>query len=162
MIESILNKGCKVTIKVPLSMSTLKTFILSVNKQKYAIPVSAIKLLKQISKEDIFEKGGVNCIICEQHSIPIYFLSKILGENELETENSNLMVIILENQGKQAAFVVDEIISSQEVFQKKLVAPILKIKNISGFTTLSTGEICLIINPYELLRNTIVDKYLPA
>lgn len=36
----------------------------------------------------------------------------------------------------------------------------MKIKNISGFTTLSTGEICLIINPYELIRNTVInDNY---
>ena len=50
-------------------------------------------------------------------------------------------------------------IGTQEIFNKKLVPPILKIKNISGFTTLSTGEICLIINPYELIRNTVIADY---
>ena len=34
--------------------------------------------------------------------------------------------------------------------------------SISGFTTLSTGEVCLIINPYELIRNTILTNYLPS
>ena len=62
-IDSELNKGCRVTIKLPISMSTLKSFILIVNNQKYAIPVASVKYVKQIKKEDIFKKNGINCIL---------------------------------------------------------------------------------------------------
>ncbi len=159
-IDSELNKGCRVTIKLPISMSTIKTFILLVNNQKYAIPVGAIKYIKQITKNDIFKKNGINSILFEEHSIPIYYLSEILGEeNYIYTENNLFTVIIIENQERQAAYIVDKLIGDQEIFNKKLVPPILKIKNISGFTTLSSGEICLIINPFELIRNTVLADY---
>lgn len=160
-IDSVLNKGCKVTIKLPLSMSTLKAFILLINQQKYAIPVNTIKFVKQIKNDEIFHKNGVDCIIHEEHSIPIYFLSEILGETNNKKDENYLMVIIIGNNERQAAYVVDRLLGDQEVFQKKLVPPILKIKNISGFTTLSTGEICLILNPYELMRNTIINNHIP-
>ena len=154
LIESVLNKGCRVTIRLPLSMSTIKTFIILVKEQKYALPVSAIKYVKQINSDEIFMKNGNSCIIYNEHSIPIYHLSQILGENvEIKDENESYTVIIVENQNQQAAFIIDKLLGDYEVFQKKLVPPILKIKNISGFTTLSTGEICLIINPFELIRN---------
>ena len=155
LIDSVLNKGCKVTIRLPLSMSTIKTFILFVNGQKYAIPVNSIKFVKKISKEEIFMRNGINCIIYEEHSIPVYSLSSVLGEKDNTDKDTLLTVIIIENQDKQAAYVIDKLLGDQEVFQKKLIPPILKIRNISGFTTLSTGEICLIINPYELIRNTV-------
>ncbi len=155
LIDSVLNKGCKVTIRLPLSMSTIKTFILLVNGQKYAIPVNSIKFVKKISKEEIFMRNGINCIIYEEHSIPVYSLSSVLGEKDNTDKDTLLTVIIIENQDKQAAYVIDKLLGDQEVFQKKLIPPILKIRNISGFTTLSTGEICLIINPYELIRNTV-------
>ena len=61
-IDSELNKGCRVTIKLPVSMSTIKTFILVVNDQKYAIPVNSIKYVKQIQKDEIFRKNGQDCI----------------------------------------------------------------------------------------------------
>lgn len=160
IIDSILNKGCKVTIKLPLSMSTIKTFVLLVNNQKYAIPVNSIKFVKQISAEEIFRKNGFDCIIHEGHSVPVYFLSEVFGEVKNISENSIYTVIIIENQEKQAAYVIDKLLGDQEVFQKKLIPPILKIKNISGFTTLSTGEICLIINPFELIRNTVSDFHI--
>ena len=153
MIDSVLNQGCKVTIRLPLSMSTIKTFIILVNGQKYAIPVNSIKFVKQITKDELIKRNGIDCIIFEEHSIPVYSLSSILGENETDTENKTLTVIIVENQENQTAFIVDKLLGDAEVFHKKLVPPIMRIKNISGFTTLSTGEICLIINPYELIRN---------
>ena len=159
LIDSELNKGCKVTIKLPVSMSTIKTFILVVNDQKYAIPVNSIKYVKQIKKDEIFRKNGQDCIVFDEHSVPIFSLSGVLGESTnhlLETDVYT--VIIIENADKQAAFITDKLLGDQEVFHKKLIAPVLKIKNISGFTTLSTGEICLIINPYELIRNTVYES----
>ena len=154
IIDSVLNKGCKVTIRLPLSMSTIKTFIIMLNGQKYALPVNAIKYVKQITLNDIYRINGNDCIIYDNHSIPIYSLSSIFGgENTEYKEGEQLTVIIIENQDKQSAFIVDRLLGDAEVFHKKLVPPILRIRNISGFTTLSTGEICLIINPFELIRN---------
>lgn len=156
-IDSELNKGCVVTIKLPISMSTIKTFVLKVNEQKYAIPVNAIKYVKQIAKSEIYRKNGQNCIVYNEHSVPIFYLSELFGEFSKNLAESDLYtVIILESGDIQVAFITDKLIGSQEVFHKKLIPPILKIKNISGFTTLPTGEICLIINPYELIRNTIL------
>ena len=161
LIDSILGRGCKVTIRLPLSMSTIKTFVLLINKQKYAIPVSSVKFVKNVKREDFFKQSGQYCIIHDEHSIPVYSLSEIMGETETNIDNKVFTVIIIENQEKQVAFVVDKLLGDQEVFQKKLIPPILKIKNISGFTTLSTGEICLIINPFELIRNTVYNIYVP-
>ena len=152
-IDSILNKGCKVTIKLPLSMSTIKTFILLVNNQKYAIPVNTIKFVTQMTRDKIFERDGIKSVMFDGHSIPIYSLSELLGEKDGIEKTNPLTVIIIESHEKQSAYIVDKLLGDQEVFQKKLVPPILKIKNISGFTILPTGEICLIINPYELVRN---------
>ncbi len=154
LIDSVLNRGCKVTIRLPLSMSTIKTFILLVNGQKYAIPVNTIKFVTQIKKEQLFEKNGIKSIIYDNHSIPVYSLSNLLGEPDTIKSSNKLTVIIIESHEKQTAYIVDKLIGDQEVFQKKLVLPILRIKNISGFTILPTGELCLIINPYELVRNS--------
>ena len=151
LIDSFINKGCKVTIRVPLSMSTIKAFIILINGHKYAMPVNTVKFVKQINRDEIFLRNGRQCIIYDEHSIPVYSLRTILGEED--TQEEHLTVILIENQDKQAAFIVDRLVGDSEVFHKKLVPPILRIKNISGFTTLSTGEICLIINPFELINS---------
>ena len=155
-IDSQLNKGCKVTIKLPLSLSTIKTFILKVNNEKYAIPVNSIKYIKQLKFEEIYNKNGRDCIFFDNKSIPIFSLSKIFNEEATINPANNLYkVIVIEHQENLAAFIIEDIICEQEIFHKKFTPPIVKIKNIGGYTTLSTGEICLIINPIELINNTI-------
>ena len=157
-IDSVLNKGCRVTIKLPLAMSTLKTFIILINEQKYAIPVSSIKFVKKIKKDEILVRNNMSYIIYDGHSIPIFSISDVFCEKSIISPNEELTIIIIENQEQQVAFIIDKLLGDQEVFHKKLIAPIIKIKNISGFTTLATGEICLIINPYELIRNTVMNR----
>ena len=104
-------------------MSTIKTFIMLINNQKYAIPVSSIKFVKNIKREDIFKQNGQYCIIHNEHSVPLYSFAEVLGEKHKDISNNILTIIIIENQDKQAAFVVDKLIGDQEVFQKKLVPP---------------------------------------
>ena len=130
------------------------------NKEKYAIPLNAIKYVKQIKGNEIFYKNNSKCILFNEHSVPIYNLNEIFESAPRHIDpNEIITIIIIENQEKQVAFITEKLIGDQEIFHKKLVPPILKIKNISGFTTLSTGEICLIINPYELIRNTITNNF---
>lgn len=159
-IDSELNKGCRVTIKLPVSMSTIKTFVMKVGEQNYAIPISSIKFVKEIKKDEIYNKNGQACILYEEHSIPVYALNEVFNEDiNSYSPKEGITVIIVEAQEKQAAYIVEKLIGDQEVFQKKLVPPILQIKNISGFTTLASGDICLIINPYDLIRNTVLKDY---
>ena len=154
-IDSQLNKGCEVTIKIPLSLSTMKTFILKVNDEKYAIPVTAIKYVKQIKINEIFNKNGQNYIIFNDKSVPIFSLSRIFNEKAISDTSDNMFkIIIIENRENLSAYIIDDLICEQEIFHKKFTAPVISVKNISGYTTLSTGEICLIINPVELLKNT--------
>lgn len=160
-IDSEINKGCKVTIKIPLTMSTIKTFIMLADGQKYALPVDTIKYVKTIKNSEIYKKDNTECIMYNSHSVPIFSLAEILGGNRQERkEDDVLTVVIIEIKGQEAAFEVDKLIGDQEILRKKLVPPIIKIKNISGFATLSSGEICLVINPYELMENNLVRDYI--
>ncbi len=134
-------------------MSTTQAFILKVSDQKFAIPVNMVKFVKHIKKSEIYKKNGCNCILFQEHSIPIYALAELFEKETIIEDENNLTVMILENQDKQVALIVDKLIGVQDIFQKKLVPPIIKIRNINGFTTLSTGDICLIINPYEIIKN---------
>ncbi len=159
-IDSIFNQGCRVTIKLPLSMSAIKTFILLIGNQKYAMPVNNIEYVKTINRNEIYKKDNKQCITFNSHSIPIFSLAEILESKQQNTQSDVLTIIIIETKGNEAAFIADSLLNEQEVFHKKLIPPILKIKNISGFTTLSNGEICLVLNPYELMKNNLREDYM--
>ncbi len=157
-VYSELNKGAKVIIELPVSMATIKSFIITIEEQTFAIPMSAIKLVQWIDEDKIFYKDGYKSIIVGNETIPIIDLAKILGIKRKTTETKkNTTVVIIESENTKAAYIVDKLLGDQEILHKKFAPPVFKLKNIGGITTLASGDLCLIINVSELLKNTIAN-----
>ena len=155
-VYSILNKGAKVVIELPVSMSTIKSFIVTLEDQTFAIPMSAIKFVQWVDEEKIFDKDGYKSIIVGNETIPIVDLAQVLGIKRQRTETKkNITVVIIESDNTKAAYIVDQLLGDQEILHKKFAPPVFKLKNIGGITTLASGDLCLIINVSELLKNTV-------
>jgi len=154
-VFSEINKGCCVQIELPTTMSTLKSFLVKSSGQIFAIPMTAINMVVLKKTDEIFSTKGNKTIIFNEKTIPMYTLAEVLNLPKKETNSTKLRetVLIIESDNKTIGLSVDKLIGDQEILQKKLSAPFYKLKNISGLTTLASGDICLILNITELLKN---------
>ncbi len=152
-IKSTLGEGCRVSIQLPVTMATIKSFLIEVNKQKFAIPTSTIKTTHLISPESIFYKEGKKTIIVDDSTVPICNLSDVLDLPESTKKNNKIVVIIVQSEDIQVGFVVDRLIGDQEILHKNLSPPLLRVRNIAGVTTLGSGELCLILNIGDLIKS---------
>lgn len=155
-VFSVAGHGTKISIELPISMSTLKAFIVESSNQLFALPMTSVKNVMWVNEEQIYKRNEIKSILIEGKSTPIYFLSELLGLPQTEFENTKHTLVMIEVENSLMGIIVDRILGDQEILQKKLSAPILKLKNISGITTLVTGEVCLILNLVELYKNTYV------
>ncbi len=155
-VVSVMDKGCKVVIELPITMSTTKVFVISFGEQFFAIPMATIKLVQWIKPSDIFSKDGKDCILFEEHSIPVFDMAKVLNvKSSYKSKNENLTLIVTEVENTTIAFIVEKLLGDQEILNKKLSLPIYKLKNIGGITALPSGDICLVLNMNEVVRNTL-------
>lgn len=154
-IYSSINQGAKVIIELPISMSTIKCFIVDLANNKFAVPMSSVRNVQWIDSDKIFIKDGYHSIIIDKQTIPIIDPAKVLGLKPLNKKSKKVTIVVLESDNIKAAYIVDQLLGDQEVLHKKLSPPIYKLRNISGITTLASGDVCLIINPTELLKNTM-------
>ena len=69
-------------------------------------------------------------------------------------ENTRKTLVVVEIENAMMGIIVDKILGDEEILQKKLSPPIVKLKNIMGITTLVTGEVCLILNLIDLYKNS--------
>ena len=160
-VKSQVKKGFKISIKIPVSIATQNAYILDVNSQKFAIPSLMTEDILVCNEENIIKKDGKNFISYKNNAIPVFELSKLLNmPDEIEFEEEFSALIIKDDEHK-LAFIAKNKIYEEEIFPKNLAAPLLEIKNLSGITTLSTGEICLILNPKELIKKALNAKQLP-
>lgn len=158
-VQSIIGHGTKVVIELPVTMATIKSFIIKLNSQSFAVPVSAIKGVVKVSNEDIYTKDGKNNILYHQTSVPIFNLSNVLGFKPSVNTKDKKTILLIEAENNIVGFIVEELVGDQEILNKELSPPLFKLKNISGITTLVNGEICLIINVSEILKTIMSNDF---
>ena len=150
-VISEFGKGSCVHIEIPVTLTTLRVFLVNISGQIFAIPIQVITTFIVKKQNEIKTNNGIRTIVYNDSIIPLYYMSDILGlapvpRGEKET------ILIIEADEKTVGLVVDKLLGDQDILQKKLSAPLYKVKNISGITNLSSGELCLILNMQDVLH----------
>lgn len=150
-VISEFGKGSCVHIEIPVTLATLRVFLVKISEQAFAIPIQMITTFILKRQDEIKTNNGSRSIMFNDKILPLYYLSDILGlpttpRGEKET------VLIIEADEKSIGLVVDKLLGDQDILQKKLSPPLYKVKNISGITNLASGELCLILNMQDILN----------
>lgn len=154
-VYSVPNQGTKITIELPISMSTMKAFIVETSSQLFAMSMTSIKNVMWIDEKDIYVRNSMKTIMIEDKNVNVFYLSELMELPPAECyEQAKKTVVMIEIENSLMGIIVDRILGDQNILQKKLEPPIIKLKNISGITTLANGEVCLILNLVELYKST--------
>lgn len=153
-VISELNKGCCVQIELPTTMSIVNVFLVESSSQTFAIPIEVINTVLRKNEDEIITGTNKRTIIFKDETIPLYDLAEILNLPKKEVNKDKVTIIIIESNNKMIAISVDKLIGEQEILHKKLSAPFYKLKNVSGITTLISGDVCLILNIADIIKST--------
>lgn len=145
-------KGSCVHIEIPVTLTTLRVFLVKISGQTFAIPIQVITTFILKNQEDIKTNNGVRSILYNDKIIPLYYLSDIL-KLEASQCSEKETILIIDSDEKTIGLVVDKLLGDQDILQKKLSPPLYKVKNISGITNLASGELCLILNMQDILHH---------
>lgn len=149
--KSELGKGCKFTIRLPLTLAIIQTLMVEVGTEKYAIPLGSIQIIEDINASDIKYVQGNKVITLRGNVIPIIMLEEILEVSKDEKEATSYTVVIVAKGDKTIGLVVDNLIGQQEIVIKSLGKLINNNKIISGATILGDGEVALILDVNTLV-----------
>ena len=150
-VISEFGKGSCVHIEIPVTLTTLRVFLVKISEQLFAIPIQVILTFILKRQDEIKTNNGVRSIVYKDKIIPLYYLADILGL-KLSPRGEKETVLIIEADDKMVGLVVDKLLGDQDILQKKLSPPLYKVKNISGITNLASGELCLILNMQDILH----------
>ncbi len=155
-VFSVPQKGTKITIELPISMSTLKAFIVESSRQFFAMPMTSVKTVMWVKSDEVYMRNDTKSIVIDGKTVNIFFLSELMNLDVQEevAQSEKYTVVLLEAENALMGLIVDKILGDQDILQKKLEPPIVKLKHISGITTLANGEVCLILNIPELYKTT--------
>ena len=65
-------------------------------------------------------------------------------------------IVVIQVEDTILAIEVDEFVRTEEILQKKLNPPLTRVKNISGVSSLSSGESCFILNINDIIQHIAI------
>ncbi|VVB94841.1 Chemotaxis protein CheA [uncultured archaeon] len=149
-LESKIGEGTKLILKLPLTVAIIRSLMVKVAKDIYAIPITNVIRDLAIKKDMIKTIKGEEVILMRGEVLPIIWLHRLFGINTNGTEE--LIVVVVERGGSNVGLVVDQVVGQQEVIIKKLDNSLLKgIKGFAGATILGDGNVALILDVGTLL-----------
>lgn len=151
------NKGTVVTMELPTTMATMKAFIIMENNQLFAVPAGSIQTVLRIGQDEIKNRDNRFYFIYNGEAIPICSLSSIFGNKKDEKEKEDkYTIMVLKSENITTGIIIQKLIGDEEILHKKLPEPMLRVKNISGITTLANGEMCLLLNVGDILNSNSI------
>jgi two-component system chemotaxis sensor kinase CheA len=145
-IKSVLGKGSTFIISLPLTLAILPVLLVTFGDQPFAVPLSMVREILPIQALGVQEVGGRATMVVRGEVMPIYPLSYLLGwDSDLVPEYGVLM------QTSEHTFIlaIDGFMGREDAVIKSLDD--FRPKGVAGVTTLSNGQIVLILDMKELL-----------
>lgn len=157
-IVSEFNVGSKIQIELPVTMATLTAFLVQSARQTFALPMSVVNAVICKNSSEILQAHECSTILHNGKNIPVYNLAHLLNIKDTQEKREINTIIIIETANKTIGVIVNKLLGEQEILHKKLSPPLYRIKNISGVTTLATGETCLILNANDLIKSSTLQN----
>ncbi|MEC4869138.1 MAG: hybrid sensor histidine kinase/response regulator, partial [Jaaginema sp. PMC 1078.18] len=154
-VHSTPGQGTTFRLQMGTTLATANVLLVEVQKVTYAIPIEFVQTTFFISPEDIFTIEGRETIAMNGQAISIARLADILklAAPPVVASPSYIPCILLQLGEERLGVCVDDLLDTQDVVLKPQSKLIQRARNIAGATILGTGEVCMILNPLDLIKS---------
>jgi two-component system chemotaxis sensor kinase CheA len=147
-IRSEPGKGSVFIISLPLTLAILPVLLVLLGDQPFALPLSMVREILPIDRDRIQEVGGKETLVVRGEVLPVVTLARLLG---WEVEQPPEYGVFMQTAERSFILGVDSFAGRDDAVIKSLED--FKPKGVAGVTTLSNGQIVLILDMKELLSD---------
>ncbi|OEF95954.1 hypothetical protein BHF68_10500 [Desulfuribacillus alkaliarsenatis] len=147
-MESEIGMGTTITIKLPLTLAIIDGMMVRVGQERFIIPLNMISEFYKATSEHMHKAEGKGLFMhLRGENMPYVSLADLLqlqGECHSPTDG---ILVILQNNNRKLAMMVDEILGQEQVVIKSLKENMQQqIDGIAGVTILGNGKVAIILD----------------
>ncbi len=147
-IRSEPGKGSVFIISLPLTLAILPVLLVLLGDQPFALPLSLVREILPIDKARLQEVGGKETLVVRGEVLPVISLSRLLG---WPLERDPEYGVFMQTAERSFILGVDSFAGRDDAVIKSLED--FRPRGVAGVTTLSNGQIVLILDMKELLAD---------
>ncbi len=147
-IRSELGKGSVFVISLPLTLAILPVLLVLLGDQPFALPLSLVREILPVERDKIQEVGGKETLVVRGEVLPVISLARLLG---WPLNSHPEYGVFMQTAERSFILGVDSFAGRDDAVIKSLED--FRPRGVAGVTTLSNGQIVLILDMKELLSD---------
>ena len=153
-VKSKRGMGTTVIIRIPLTLAIIEGMLVKVGKGLYTVPLLSIRESFRPNGNNIIRTPDNREVVRIREAIvPTLKLFELFNQTPLHSTISECILILVEDQGKCIALMVDEILGQQRTVIKALPTYLKSVKCVSGCTILGDGSVSLILDVGSIVES---------
>jgi two-component system chemotaxis sensor kinase CheA len=155
-VESRPGRGVTFILSLPLTMAVLRSLIVEVDRERYAVPISHIAATVRTEPDTIHQMNRKSVALWRGHLIDLSDAGALLGTGATPNR-SRRFYLVISMGNRRRGILVDRLIGHQDVVVKSLDPTVGRPEVVSGTTILSDGRVACILDAVRIL-----DQRVPA
>ena len=148
-VKSVEGKGSTITVRLPLTLAILDGLLVRLTEEVFVIPLLSVVESICIRPSELRRIVNIGQVITLRGEVvPLIGLHRMLSVPEVQTDSDQVLLVIVEDQGRRLALKVDELLGQQQVVIKNLETNFGRVPGVAGATILGDGRVALILDVY--------------
>jgi len=150
IVESTVNVGTTLTIKLPLSLSIIDGLLVDVENVNYIIPLSVVNKCYEVDNKDMITNFN-GLLLLDNEQIPYINLRKEFGYSKLDVDGKSQLIVLSDGEN-EVGISVDYIVGEYQAVVKPIGKYYKNQDFISGATILGDGSIALVMDTHKIIE----------
>ncbi|VTT97878.1 signal transduction histidine kinase : CheA signal transduction histidine kinase OS=Desulfohalobium retbaense (strain DSM 5692) GN=Dret_0656 PE=4 SV=1: Hpt: Hpt: H-kinase_dim: HATPase_c: CheW [Gemmataceae bacterium] len=153
VIRTELGRGTTFTIRLPLTLAIMDGLMVGLGDDVYLLPLLSVIESFRPRRAELYTLAGRGEVVTARgEAIPLLRLHALLGRPVRVTDPCQGLVVLVEDQGKKYALLVDELLGQMQVVVKSLDTNFRRVEGLTGATILGDGRVAMILDVHGLTK----------
>jgi len=149
LVESKVNVGTTLTIKLPLSLSIIDGLLVDVANVNYIIPLSVVDKCYEVENRQMMNNFN-ELLVLDDKQVPFINIRKEFGYQPLSGSEKS-QIIVVSDAERKVGISVDHIVGEYQAVVKPIGKYYKNQDFISGATILGDGSIALVMDSHKII-----------
>lgn len=153
-LETELGRGTMFTLKMPLTLATLQTLLVGLNRTSFAVPLVHVLETVRVKSSEISTVGGRGVTQLRGSLLPLLDLGEALGRGTAgRGPTDDATVVVVQLRDRMVGLTVERLMGNEEILVKSLGRFIGDVRGLAGASILADGGVVLIVDVPSLLNS---------
>jgi two-component system, chemotaxis family, sensor kinase CheA len=153
-VTSRAGKGVAFTLNLPLTLAILRSLIVEVDHERYAVPISHVAATVRAEPDTIHEVNQKGVALWRGDLIHVSDAGALLGTGA-SPNGSRRFYIVISMGSRRRGILVDRLIGHQDIVVKSLDPTLGRPEVVSGTTILGDGKVACILDAVRILDQRV-------